>query len=51
MILGAILPIAKKHGIAVPLTAWIVETIHMIERGEANQGDHHLDRIADTVEV
>lgn len=51
MILGAILPIAKNHGIAVPLTAQIVETIHMIERGEAVQGDHHMDRIADTVEV
>jgi 2-dehydropantoate 2-reductase len=46
MIMGAVLPFAQKHGIDIPLTIQVIETIHMIENGETVQGDHHLDRIA-----
>ncbi len=49
MIMGAVLPFAKKHGIAIPLTTQVIEAIHMIEDGKDVQGDHHLDRIAKTV--
>jgi 2-dehydropantoate 2-reductase len=50
MIMGAVLPFARKHGIAIPLTTRVIEAIHMIEDGKDVQGDHHLDRIAKTVQ-
>lgn len=50
MIMGAVVPIARKHGIAIPLTTQVIEAIHMIEDGKELQGDHQLDRIAKTVQ-
>lgn len=49
-IMGAVLPVAKKHGIATPLCTGVIEAIHSIEAGTDVQGDHHLDRLAETLD-
>ena len=46
MIMGSVLPIAKKYGIKIPFFTHIVEIIHNIESGKDIQGDHHLDEMA-----
>lgn len=51
MIMGAVLPFAQKHDINIPLTTLVIEAIHRIENGEDVQGDHHIDRIAKTLET
>ena len=48
-IMGSVLPIAEHHGIAIPVTIQVIEAIHQIEEGKDIQGDHHLDRIAETL--
>ncbi len=48
-IMGAVLPIARKHGIAIPISIQVIEAIHQIEEGRDVQGDHHLDRIAEVL--
>jgi 2-dehydropantoate 2-reductase len=50
MIMGAVLPIAREYGIAIPFCTRIIETIHNIESGNDVQGDHHLDQMAEMLE-
>ncbi len=45
-IMGAVIPVAEKHGIAIPLTRQVIQAIHAIESGRDVQGDHHMDRMA-----
>lgn len=45
-IMGAVIPVAEKHGIAIPLTRQVIQAIHAIESGQDVQGDHHMDRMA-----
>lgn len=45
-IMGAIVPVAEKHGIDIPLTRQVIQAIKSIESGQDLQGDHHMDKMA-----
>jgi len=45
-IMGAVIPVAEKHGIDIPLTRKVIQAIHDIESGRDVQGDHHMDKMA-----
>ncbi len=42
-----ILPIARRHGLALPLLARLVELIHALEQGRSAMGRPMLERLAE----